>query len=36
MGRKEMDPKAIDENNGDKLWKLSEALLKENGVVFTK
>ncbi|MGB3074885.1 MAG: SDR family NAD(P)-dependent oxidoreductase [Chitinophagales bacterium] len=36
MGRKDMDPKAIDENNGDKLWKLSEALLKENGVVFTK
>lgn len=36
MGRKEMDAKTMDEQNGKKLWILSESLLKEHGVVFTK
>lgn len=34
MGRKEMDEKATDEENGKKLWRLSEALLEEHGIVF--
>jgi len=34
MSRKEMDPKATDEENGKKLWKISEGLLKEHGIVF--
>jgi NAD(P)-dependent dehydrogenase (short-subunit alcohol dehydrogenase family) len=34
MSRKEMDPKAMDEENGKKLWRLSESLLEEYGVVF--
>lgn len=36
MGRKEMDEKAMDAANGKKLWELSEALLKEHGVIFSK
>lgn len=34
MGRKEMDEKAMDEENGQKLWLLSENLLKEHGIIF--
>jgi NAD(P)-dependent dehydrogenase (short-subunit alcohol dehydrogenase family) len=34
MGRKEMDPKAIDLQNGEKLWQMSEALLKKHGIKF--
>ncbi len=34
MGRKEMDEKAMDEENGQKLWLLSENLLKEYGIIF--
>jgi NAD(P)-dependent dehydrogenase (short-subunit alcohol dehydrogenase family) len=34
MSRKEMDPKATDEQNGAKLWSLSEDLLSKHGVVF--
>lgn len=36
MSRKEMDPKATDAQNGEKLWQYSEALLKSHGIVFTK
>ncbi|HUM46597.1 MAG TPA: SDR family NAD(P)-dependent oxidoreductase [Chitinophagales bacterium] len=36
MQRKEMDEKAVDEENGQKLWQLSERLLKEHGIVFRK
>lgn len=36
MSRKEMDPKATDEQNGEKLWRLSEDLLKAKDVVFQK
>ena len=36
MGRKEMDAKATDQQNGDKLWNLSEELLQKNGVSFQK
>lgn len=35
MGRKEMDAKATDEENGKKLWQLSENLLKEQGVILS-
>ena len=34
MSRKEMDPRATDEENGEKLWRLSEELLEGYGVVF--
>jgi NAD(P)-dependent dehydrogenase (short-subunit alcohol dehydrogenase family) len=34
MSRKEMDPKATDVQNGEKLWRLSEELLKKHGIVF--
>ena len=34
MGRKDMDAKAMDEENGQRLWQLSETLLKEYGMVF--
>ncbi len=34
MSRKEMDPKATDVQNGEKLWRLSEDLLKKHGIVF--
>ena len=34
MSRKEMDPKATDEQNGRKLWQYSEALLEKHGIVF--
>jgi NAD(P)-dependent dehydrogenase (short-subunit alcohol dehydrogenase family) len=34
MSRKEMDPKATDEQNGERLWQYSEALLKSHGIVF--
>lgn len=34
MGRKDMDAKAMDEANGQRLWQLSETLLKEYGMVF--
>ena len=36
MGRKDMDDKAMDAANGEKLWELSEALLSEHGIVFSK
>jgi NAD(P)-dependent dehydrogenase (short-subunit alcohol dehydrogenase family) len=36
MSRKEMDEKAMDAANGQKLWQLSEALLKEHSFVFSK
>ncbi len=36
MSRKEMDAKALDVENGDQLWKLSEELLQKNGIVFQK
>ncbi len=36
MSRKEMDPKATDIVNGDKIWTLSEALLNKQGVAFEK
>jgi len=36
MGKKDMDAKAIDEVNGQKLWQLSETLLQEHGIVFTR
>lgn len=35
MGRKDMDEKAVDVANGKKLWELSEALLREHGIVFS-
>jgi NAD(P)-dependent dehydrogenase (short-subunit alcohol dehydrogenase family) len=34
MSRKEMDLKAMDAQNGEKLWRYSEALLETYGVVF--
>jgi NAD(P)-dependent dehydrogenase (short-subunit alcohol dehydrogenase family) len=34
MSRKEMDEKATNAQNGEKLWQLSEALLALNGIVF--
>ena len=34
MSRKEMDAKASDHLNGEKLWTLSEALLQKHGIVF--
>lgn len=36
MSRKEMDAKATDVENGEKVWTLSEELLKKHGVVFQK
>jgi NAD(P)-dependent dehydrogenase (short-subunit alcohol dehydrogenase family) len=33
MSRKEMDSKATDLQNGEKLWQLSEALLETHGVI---
>jgi NAD(P)-dependent dehydrogenase (short-subunit alcohol dehydrogenase family) len=36
MSRKEMDPKARDGQNGEKLWQLSEAILRSHGMVFRK
>jgi NAD(P)-dependent dehydrogenase (short-subunit alcohol dehydrogenase family) len=36
MQRKGMDAKATDEDNGHKLWQLSESLLNEKGIVFKK
>jgi NAD(P)-dependent dehydrogenase (short-subunit alcohol dehydrogenase family) len=36
MSRKDMDAKAMDEENGQKLWQLSESLLKDHGLVFKK
>ncbi len=36
MSRKDMDAKARDERNGEKLWKLSENLLKNYGFNFQK
>ena len=36
MSRKEMDEKATDEKNGQRLWQLSEELLDKHGVVFEK
>jgi NAD(P)-dependent dehydrogenase (short-subunit alcohol dehydrogenase family) len=36
MSRKEMDPKSMEAENGDKLWKLSEELLQKHGIVFQK
>jgi NAD(P)-dependent dehydrogenase (short-subunit alcohol dehydrogenase family) len=34
MSRKEMDPKATDTHNGERLWKYSEDLLASHGIVF--
>jgi NAD(P)-dependent dehydrogenase (short-subunit alcohol dehydrogenase family) len=34
MSRKEMDPKATDAQNGEKLWQYSEDLLASHGIVF--
>ncbi len=34
MSRKEMDPKAGDEKNGEKLWELSEKFLENHGIIF--
>lgn len=36
MSRKEMDEKATDVANGEKLWRYSEALLESHGIVFKK
>ena len=36
MSRKEMDAKAMDVVNGEKIWRLSEELLHQHGVVFQK
>jgi len=36
MSRKEMDTKAMDIENGDHLWRLSEELLKKYDIVFHK
>jgi len=36
MSRKEMDPKATDEQNGGMLWRYSEALLESHGIVFRR
>ncbi len=32
MSRKEMDAKAVDAHNGDKVWTLSEDLLRQHGI----
>lgn len=36
MSRKEMDPKAADIVNGEKIWTHSEALLQKQGITFEK
>ena len=36
MSRKDMDPKAVDRENGEKIWELSEALLQKQGIAFQK
>jgi hypothetical protein len=36
MQRKDMDAKATDKENGQKLWQLSESLLNDHGIVFNK
>jgi hypothetical protein len=36
MERKEMDEKTNDPENGQRLWELSENLLKDLGIRFTK
>lgn len=36
MSRKDMDIKATDAKNGEKLWQYSEALLETHGIVFKK
>jgi NAD(P)-dependent dehydrogenase (short-subunit alcohol dehydrogenase family) len=36
MSRKEMDSKATDVQNGEKLWQYSEALLESHGIVFKR
>lgn len=36
MGRKEMDHKAADRQNGTRLWMLSETLLSQHGISFKK
>ena len=36
MSRKEMDAKAMDVQNGNRLWELSERLLRNHGIVFQK
>jgi NAD(P)-dependent dehydrogenase (short-subunit alcohol dehydrogenase family) len=36
MSRKEMDLKATDAHNGEKLWQYSEALLESHGIEFRK
>jgi NAD(P)-dependent dehydrogenase (short-subunit alcohol dehydrogenase family) len=36
MSRKEMDAKAMDVHNGDKVWALSEELLRQHGIEFQK
>ena len=36
MSRKEMDAKATDMHNGDKVWTLSEDLLRQHGIEFQK
>jgi len=36
MQRKDMDAKATEMENGQKLWQLSESLLNAHGIVFTK
>jgi hypothetical protein len=35
MSRREIDAKAIDADTGDRLWTLSEELLREQGVEFS-
>jgi len=36
MSRKEMDPKATDTQNGEKLWQYSEDLLATHGIIFKR
>ncbi len=36
MSRKDMDDKATDKQNGARLWKLSEELLREHGIFFSR
>lgn len=36
MGRKEMDPKARDTKNGERLWQYTESLLELKGISFGK
>jgi NAD(P)-dependent dehydrogenase (short-subunit alcohol dehydrogenase family) len=36
MSRKDMDQKAMDPHNGDKVWALSEELLRQKGIEFQK